>query len=644
MRFPDRQLLMRQTDQFLRTATIAAVVLLAAHLVPKGYAPRSTWRLLWTLAFFASTGTLCWMIAIPREEWLRSYFAWRFEHAPQAIDRMWRKYLYSLDIVCRVLGLAALALTTATALLVLSAWFRGFSGMLGLVNMAWYTAAAVLLLFPVWGGFLLTELIQRRRKLAEQLGITHWYQPRPWTALWRESDEEATDDPVSVLEDGAFRVGGTAWRWSDLTKSCLILGQPGSGKTLCVLNAILDAILRGSPQDTLPVGGLILDPKGDFQDKIVRLARRLGRERDLRIIDPAQVTTTLHWNPLDSTDDELELASRFTATMEALGTKQDDNSFWMDAARKFLRHAISLVRLTNPTGEPPCFRDIALLATSLDAIVERTDRLDPADPRGDACLTFFANEWTVLADSTRTSVLAHITNMIDPFLMEPYATIFAGKSTERIDEMIGGGRILYVHMPVADKELMSKVIGTFIKLEYFRQILRSPNKDHRTFFLCDEFQVYFTSAQGKGDADFFERSRQSNHANIVAVQNLPALCKLTRNADIIHNFLANCAVKLFLRNSDAATNAYASQLFGNQLVASSTTQGAAGRLGLVKDVGMSEGTSDTSVPMVPAETFLELIIPSPDERIGYCEAIVHRGSRAILNQQEIRQRWRAHPL
>lgn len=94
--------------------------------------------------------------------------------------------------------------------------------------------------------------------------------------------------------------------------------------------------------------------------------------------------TALHWNPLDSSDDELELASRFTATMVMLGTKNDDSTFWMDVPPKFVRHAIALVGFTNPPKQPPCFRDLLELATSFEAIVARTDRLDVSDARCDA--------------------------------------------------------------------------------------------------------------------------------------------------------------------------------------------------------------------------------------------------------------------
>ena len=41
------------------------------------------------------------------------------------------------------------------------------------------------------------------------------------------------------------------------------------------------------------------------------------------------------------------------------------------------------------------------------------------------------------------------------------------------------------------------------KLEYFREVLRRPDKPRTSFFFCDEFQQFFTTMQGKGDADFF---------------------------------------------------------------------------------------------------------------------------------------------
>ena len=115
----------------------------------------------------------------------------------------------------------------------------------------------------------------------------------------------------------------------------------------------------------------------------------------------------------------------------------------------------------------------------------------------------------------------HLTNMIDPFLVEPYASIFSGPSTLRIAQMVDQGKIVYVDMPVADREQMARMAGTLMKLEYFREVRKRVGKKRPTFFLCDEFQRFFTTAQGKGDADEFEVTRRA----ITPISLRPRTCR-----------------------------------------------------------------------------------------------------------------------
>jgi type IV secretory pathway TraG/TraD family ATPase VirD4 len=206
--------------------------------------------------------------------------------------------------------------------------------------------------------------------------------------------------------------------------------------------------------------------------------------------------------------------------------------------------------------------------------------------------------------------------------------------------MIDEGKILCVCMPVADKEAMSKVICTFVKLEYYREILNQPKKTRPSFFLCDEFQQYFTPMPGKGDADFFERSRQSKHANIIATQNYPALTKMAGDREaVVSNLLGNCAIKIFLRNTDKKTNDYASELFGQMLVVmggSNVNQGGG------KGIGASVGASANRQydQKVRSEEFVSLKVPA--DGVKYCDTIVHLASRAEVTKETLR--WRVHPL
>lgn len=638
----------QQRHSFLRMIVIFVGVLVAAHLLPKNPLPSNTFRLLLTVAYFASVISLCWWMTDPRSRYLHQLYAWRFEDAPANLDRAWRRYLYSLDHLVSILAWTAIAFVGSTAWSTLSLWFHGLVALSGIASLCWWISLFVLMAFPFAAQPLISEVLQRRRQLHEETTMLQGYAPRPLTALYDDADDRKLSTPVEALGNSRFRVGGVDWHWEEFTKNCVVFGQTGTGKTVCVLNALVDALMSaGSGQDTRP-SGLILDPKGDFRGKIQSLCRRYGRERDLLIIDPTHPNRSIRWNPLDTADDELELSARFAAVLESLGMKDGENTFWIDSAKKFIRHAIALIRLTNEPHVPPSFRQIYDLCTSFRAVAERTDRLNVANDACDTCLSFFANEWAELADETRSSIQAYVTNMVDPFLMEPYASMFSGRSTMRIPDMITQGRILYVDMPIADKESMSRTIGTFVKLEYFREVLKSPDKARPSFFLCDEFQVFFTTTQGKGDADFFERSRQSNHVNVISTQNLPALMKQTSRPEPVKNLLGNCAIKIFLRNTDEDTNKFASGLFGQRLAAVGAASGGAGTVGVwrmkMQGVGQSASATDQYDQIVRPERFAELGIPSRASGADYCEAIVHHAGRAEMEGQGRRSRWKVHPI
>ena len=646
---PSRMEMMEERSRFFRLVACAIGILVVVHLFAQFLSqpgqPRDSFRLLMTVAFFGSGLWLCYLMLEPRSNYHKMLLAFRYEDAPPNLDRSWRRYSYSLDRVVRIVVYLAMGLLASTGWTVLALWFHGLYSVIGIVNLCWWLSMIGLILFPFAGQPMIAEVLERRRALDEETRLTQWYQPRSLDDLY--SNNEANQSTVETIGNQKFRAGGVEWHWDEFTQNCVVFGQSGSGKTVCVLNPLLESLLSLPGRSGALPGGLILDPKGDFRGKLRKLCKQHGRENDLLVIDPRDLNQTIRWNPLDSDDDELEVASRFAAVMNGQMGQDSENMFWVDSAKKFVRHAISLIRLTNAQHVPPSFRQINELAASISAVAERTDRLDVTNDECENCLSFFANEWLDLAEQTRSSIRAFITNMVDPFLMAPYSTVFSGRSTMRISEVVKQGKILYVDMPIADKEEMARTIGTLIKLEYFREVLMSPDKPRPTFFLCDEFQAFFTVMQGKGDSDFFERSRQSNHVNIIATQNLPALLKQAPKKDPVTNLLGNCAVKIFLRNTDKETNDYGSELFGEQLVGQSgSSAGGAAGLGRMRleGAGRSSSTSDQYDKVMRPERFTELAIPSRAEERDYCETILHHAGRSDLSSTRRKLRWKVHPI
>ena len=247
-----------------------------------------------------------------------------------------------------------------------------------------------------------------------------------------------------------------------------------------------------------------------------------------------------------------------------------------------------------------------------------------------------------MPDDTKATVRTFVSNMLGPFLVEPFDMLFAGRSDATIAEIVDDGRILYVHMPIAEREVMARVVSTFVKLEFYGEILRRPDKARPSFFLCDEFQAFFTTGQGRGDADAFERTRQSNHANVVAFQNLNALLKQTDRREQVFNLLGNCAIKLFLRNTDKETNEYASDLFGEgiETLGSSSVSVAGG----MRRGGPSSSVSGSAqyAARIKKDEFTRLAVPAREPGRDHAETIAHLAARSEIETPKLR--WKVHPL
>jgi len=625
---------------FQKVPAVAITILVAAEVLPLE-ALAAPLRLLIVIAWFGSVLALCWTALAPLDRYLEACYAWRFEEAGPALEKTWRLYLHSLRQARRPAVITVGVFFLCLGLETLAAWppLVALRALAPLYQVGWFVSGLALLAYPLVGGFLVTEAFNRHRMLIEQVE-TDDARPRSVLELTKQPAAAANRPNVEVLGHYRFRAGGFDWRWEDFHKNAIIFGATGTGKTVCVLNALFDGLMSSASGVEHPAAGLVLDPKGDFVDKLQHLFRRLGREADLVTLDPVR-RRDVRWNPLDAPDDdELELAARFAAVLESIGMRQGQESFWVDSAKAFLRHAIALLRLTNEPNEPPSFKQVYELAINSDALKQRLERMPFVDERADQALAYFADHWLVMASDTRSGVQGHLTNMLDPFLMEPYATVFSGRSTVRMAEVLDQGKVLYVHMPLAEKEAMAKVVGTFAKLEFYREVLRRPDKVRRSFFLCDEFQAFMTQAPGRGDADFFERSRQSNHVNLIATQNIPALEKVLEKEPAVHNLLGNCGLKFFLRNDDAKTNKYASELFGEKLVAMMSQNLGGGGAGM--RAGAAQGANLNYDARVRKEVFTRLAVPAREEGLDVAESICHVASRARVTKERLR--WKVHPL
>jgi hypothetical protein len=334
-----------------------------------------------------------------------------------------------------------------------------------------------------------------------------------------------------------------------------------------------------------------------------------------------------------------------------------DNSFFSDAARSFIRHALDLLRAADDR-DPPSLLDIRRLATERPeegqsdsafylaltrAILARYPNFAAMPSATRDALDFFENEWRRMPDRQKGGVISSVTQLLDDFGVEPFAAMMTGRSTISIADIIDQGKILYVDLPIASRPRMATLVTGLIKLEFQREILRRVDKRRPSYLLADEYHLLWSAGEGQGDSEFFALSRQSNHSNIIAAQNISSFYRKSSNKDETRNFLGHFATKVFLRNTETETNSWASQLFGER---SEITVGSNENASLDDPVTRSFTSYSRSASIarvVPPEAFSNLAIPLRGSRASnYAETIVHLAGRETTQRLDLA--WRLNAL
>ena len=609
----------------------------------------------------AAIGLAAWVVARRRAREARLNF--RFARAPRTVSNTVKFLCDERRAATRGVLPSLVAAILLCGLYVVSAWPQAaiLHGHRQLIGVSAEVAAATAFLTLYRGRKSFVNAAFLKRYINQ--GASH-YGFRPHTVRDAKRLMAQLRKPaVSKASDNGFRAGGFDWTLDDFWKNCAVFGQPGSGKTVALLNTFLEGMLATSKKSKLPASGAILDPKGEFRGPIQTLARRYKRERDLVIFNPAswaehgRTARSIAYNPLDCADDGLEIAARIVAAGRLAGGIVSNDTFFIDSARTFLRHSVEFIRAGKP-NDPPSFLDLRRLATDPTgdeaddsfylelsrAILSRhADAASTPTAVIDA-ISYFEGEWRRMPDRQRGGVIGSITQIIDEFSVEPFRSMMSGRSTITIANIIDSGKILYVDLPIAERPRMAMLVNGLIKLEFQREILRRVGKERPSFFFCDEFPVVWSSSgNGGGDADFFALSRASRHANIIAAQNISAFYKKADNKDEARNFLGNTATKLFLRNTETETNDWASRLFGER---SEITIGAHESASFDDSARRNLTNFGRSLSMarnVPPEAFSELAIPLRGCRDQqYAECIAHLASRATTQKLDLV--WRVNPL
>ena len=343
------------------------------------------------------------------------------------------------------------------------------------------------------------------------------------------------DNHVIIKEKGLFQ-------------NILITGSIGSGKTSSAISNILDQLIQNK------IGGLVIDIKGDYINKVKQIAKKYNQED--KVIE-ISVNNEYKYNPLhDILISSFEMASRIKKVLTLLSKDSNNNEpFWLDKSEEYIRDFITLIRAYNNNFVN--FEEIHNLVINKEYISEKIRCIKENVLKNkysdkelfaiNSAIVNIKNDYLNLDLRTFGIIRSEITRMTSVFLSDIHTRNKYCEKSNKINFL--SNNIYVLSLDIANNEKISKIIATYIKLDFERQVLKCINKKRPVFLICDEYQEIVNGE----DANFFSLSRQYKCINVVSMQSYSSLVNALGNEHTSNVIIQNFVNKIWFRNDDEYT-------------------------------------------------------------------------------------------
>lgn len=369
------------------------------------------------------------------------------------------------------------------------------------------------------------------------------------------------NEPIYISENGLYQ-------------NILITGTIGTGKTSSAMYPFTKQLINFGYQNNLEkLAMLILDVKGNYHQKVLEYANEFKRLNDVIVID---LTGNFKYNPLDKPNlKPIVLANRLK-TILSLFSPNTSESYWLDKAEQILSEAIKFCRLYN--NEYVTFAELHKLIMFPDYYQEKiliTKKLFQEGKYSNnqvydllTCIDFFEKEFFSL-DSRTISILKSEISRITNFFVSDYAVskVFCPAKKDinfsGFKDVLNTGQIVVLNMNIAEYKNLSKIIATYLKLDFQTEVLsRLGNSNHINpcAFISDEFHEYITTT----DADFFAQSREAKCINIIATQSYSSIKNALKDESASKVIIQNLINKIWFRTDDIYTIEEAQKQIGKE--------------------------------------------------------------------------------
>lgn len=349
---------------------------------------------------------------------------------------------------------------------------------------------------------------------------------------------------------------------SGLYQNFLITGTIGSGKTSSAMYPLTEQILQfNSNHPDKKIGMLILDVKGNYYSQVRNFCKNFNLLSDLIVIE---LNSNIHYNPLHKPHLKPQVLANRLKTILLLFSENNSESYWLDKAEQILTECIKLCRFYNKGYVT--FLELHKLITIPDYYKEKIPILREQFKNGklkkdeiyelNACLDFFQKEFESLDQRTKAILISEITRITNTFVSDYSVMSCFCSPKEKLtftgfEEVIKKGKIVVLNMNISEYSNLSKIIATYLKLDFQTEVLTHLSK-HSVFptaFICDEYDKYAS----KTDAEFFSLSREAKCINIVSTQSYSSLKNTLKDDSFVKVIVQNLINKIWFRTDDIFT-------------------------------------------------------------------------------------------
>lgn len=319
--------------------------------------------------------------------------------------------------------------------------------------------------------------------------------------------------------------------------------------------------LQYNKKNTKKIGMLILDVKGNYYSQVKKYAENLNMINDLIIIE---LNSNVFYNPLHKPDLKPQILANRIKTILTLFSENNTESFWLDKVEQILTEAIKLCRIYNNnyvtfleihkliTDENYLNRKIKIIKDLFISAKLNNNQIYELN----TSLDFFQKEFFNLDSRTKGILISEITRITNTFIsdydvVKTFCSPKENLTFSGFDEVIEKGKIVVLNMNISEYTLLSKIIATYLKLDFQSEVMQnlSKNRSKISAFICDEYDKYCT----KTDCDFFSVSREAKCINIISTQSYSSLKKTLKDESSVKVITQNLINKIWFRTDDIFT-------------------------------------------------------------------------------------------